>query len=225
MTKPRFTRFTASASERSETAPLRVACSSIPNWSPTRRIFSKEIADDFWRKHFYEAGPTLVNFALKNKFGPDWFVGLLLTCLNYPQIEFISQAQGRSLEVGSRRSWRTDISRQKTFGCPSRRQSKLVSGRRPGGAMRRTTKTREWPLSSISSIRAFPRVTLLSRLMIACNTSAPRCSPRTNPGGPKSLSRSTASSTLREGMQGGTALAGRASACLCGLCEAGAVPA
>jgi exodeoxyribonuclease V beta subunit len=60
--------------------------------------FLQEIADDFWRKHFYETGPTLVNFALKNKFGPDRFVGLLLTCLNYPQIEFISQAKGHSLE-------------------------------------------------------------------------------------------------------------------------------
>jgi exodeoxyribonuclease V beta subunit len=61
--------------------------------------FLQEIADDFWRKHFYEAGATLVNFALKNKVGPDRFVGLLLTCLNYPQIEFISQAKGHSLEA------------------------------------------------------------------------------------------------------------------------------
>jgi exodeoxyribonuclease V beta subunit len=60
--------------------------------------FLQEIADDFWRKHFYEAGSTLVNFALKNKCGPNWFIGLLRTCLSYPQIEFISQAKGHSLE-------------------------------------------------------------------------------------------------------------------------------
>ena len=60
--------------------------------------FMQEIADDFWRRHFYEAGPILVNFALKNGFGPERFLGLLRTCTNYPQIEFISPARGRSLK-------------------------------------------------------------------------------------------------------------------------------
>ena len=58
----------------------------------------QEIADDFWRTHFYEAGTTVVNFALKNNCGPDRFVGLLRTFINYPLLEFLSQAKGRSLE-------------------------------------------------------------------------------------------------------------------------------
>jgi exodeoxyribonuclease V beta subunit len=60
--------------------------------------FMQEIADDFWRRHFYEAGPVLVNFALKNRFGPAQFLGLLRTCTNFPQIEFISPAKGRGLD-------------------------------------------------------------------------------------------------------------------------------
>jgi exodeoxyribonuclease V beta subunit len=58
----------------------------------------QEIADDFWRTHFYEAGPILVNFALKNNCGPDRFVGLLRTFINYPLLEFLSQAKERTLE-------------------------------------------------------------------------------------------------------------------------------
>lgn len=60
--------------------------------------FLQEIADDFWRKHFYEAGPTLVNFALKNNYGPEKFLSLLRTCTNYPRLEFLSQAKGRTLD-------------------------------------------------------------------------------------------------------------------------------
>jgi exodeoxyribonuclease V beta subunit len=59
--------------------------------------FLQEIADDFWRKHFYETGRSLVHFALKNKFSPQRFLDLLRTCTNYPRIEFISQAKGRPL--------------------------------------------------------------------------------------------------------------------------------
>jgi len=60
--------------------------------------FLQEIADDFWRKHFYEAGPILVNFALKNGFCPERFLALLRTCTNYPQIQFLSQAKDRGLD-------------------------------------------------------------------------------------------------------------------------------
>jgi exodeoxyribonuclease V beta subunit len=60
--------------------------------------FLQEIADDFWRKCFYEAGPTLVHFALKNQFGPERFLSLLRTCTNFPQIEFLSPAQGQPFE-------------------------------------------------------------------------------------------------------------------------------
>jgi len=60
--------------------------------------FLQEVADDFWRRHFYEAGPTLVRFALKNGLGPERLAGLLRTCINYPHIEFLSPAKGRTLE-------------------------------------------------------------------------------------------------------------------------------
>ena len=58
--------------------------------------FLQEIADDFWRKHFYESGATPVNFALKNNFGPERFLDLLRTCANFPQIEFLSPAKNWS---------------------------------------------------------------------------------------------------------------------------------
>jgi exodeoxyribonuclease V beta subunit len=58
--------------------------------------FLQEIADDFWRKQFYEAGPVRVAFALKNRIGPDSFLNLLKTCGNHPQIEFLSSAGEKS---------------------------------------------------------------------------------------------------------------------------------
>ena len=61
--------------------------------------FLQEIADDFWRRHFYEAPSSLVQFALKNRYNPQRFLSLLRTCMNYPRIEFISQASGRSFEA------------------------------------------------------------------------------------------------------------------------------
>lgn len=61
--------------------------------------FLREIADDFWRTRFYETGPVLVNFALKNKLGPDQFVELLRTCTNYPQLKFVSQAKDIPLDT------------------------------------------------------------------------------------------------------------------------------
>ena len=91
----------------------------------------QEIADDFWRKHFYEAGPTRVNFALKNNCGPDRFVGLLRTCINYPLLEFLSQARGKSLELlstelekqfeAARAAWLAERDRIKTcFGLAAK---------------------------------------------------------------------------------------------------------
>ena len=61
--------------------------------------FLQEIADDFWRQRFYEPDPIPVNFALKNGFSPDSFLSLLNTCSNYPQIEFLSPAQGRPFNL------------------------------------------------------------------------------------------------------------------------------
>ena len=68
-----------------------------------------------------------MNFALKNKVGPEGFLGLLRTCNNYPQIEFLSQAKGipfdslsAALESGylsAREVWRTESDKIKAcFG-------------------------------------------------------------------------------------------------------------
>jgi len=89
--------------------------------------FLQEIADDFWRKRFYEAGPTLVNFALKNKFGPEHFLNLLRTCNNYPHIKFLSQAKGHTFDslsaelesrfLSARKAWLSDADKIKAcFG-------------------------------------------------------------------------------------------------------------
>jgi exodeoxyribonuclease V beta subunit len=80
--------------------------------------FLQEIADDFWRQHFYAAGPVAANFALNNKLGPESFLNLLRACANFPQIEFLSQAKGKTLETlsmelennfnAARDIWRSD---------------------------------------------------------------------------------------------------------------------
>lgn len=55
----------------------------------------QEIADDFWRRHFYEAGSTSVNFALKNELQPDQFLRFIKTLANYPLLEFLSPVDDR----------------------------------------------------------------------------------------------------------------------------------
>ena len=63
----------------------------------------QEVADDFWRNHFYAASPTLVAFALNNGVGFGEFADLLRTCSHYPGLEFLSQARGPSLDELSNR--------------------------------------------------------------------------------------------------------------------------
>ena len=93
--------------------------------------FLQEIADDFWRRHFYAAGPTPVNFALKNQFDPERFLNLLRTCANFPQIEFLSPAKGRSFDslsaelekslLAARKVWLADTDTIKAgFGSATR---------------------------------------------------------------------------------------------------------
>ena len=95
--------------------------------------FMQEIADDFWRRHFYEAGPILVNFALKNGFGPARFLGLLRTCTNYPQIEFISPAKGRRLDsLSAELESRYQAAREVWFSEADTNQSLLRFGHQVG---------------------------------------------------------------------------------------------
>jgi exodeoxyribonuclease V beta subunit len=47
----------------------------------------QEIVDDFWRKHFYEASPLFVNYALNNDFSPDNLLSLLSNRVSQPYLK------------------------------------------------------------------------------------------------------------------------------------------
>ena len=47
----------------------------------------QEIVDDFWRKHFYEASPLFVNYALHHNFSPDTLLALLSNRLSQPYLK------------------------------------------------------------------------------------------------------------------------------------------
>ncbi|MCD6353663.1 MAG: exodeoxyribonuclease V subunit beta [Proteobacteria bacterium] len=51
----------------------------------------REIVDDFWRRHFYEASPLFVNYALNNKFSPDSLLSLLAGRFAHPYLKIIPQ--------------------------------------------------------------------------------------------------------------------------------------
>ncbi len=49
----------------------------------------REIVDDFWRRHFYQASPLFVNYALHKKFSPDSLPSLLQGRLARPYLKII----------------------------------------------------------------------------------------------------------------------------------------
>jgi exodeoxyribonuclease V beta subunit len=49
----------------------------------------REIVDDFWRNHFYQASPLFVNYAIHKKFSPDNLLSLLKGRLARPYLEII----------------------------------------------------------------------------------------------------------------------------------------
>ena len=51
----------------------------------------KEIVDDFWRKHLYNASALFVNYALHRKSSPDSFMSLLAGRLSQPYLKIIPQ--------------------------------------------------------------------------------------------------------------------------------------
>ncbi len=57
----------------------------------------QEIADDYWRKHFYSGGSIQASYALKNGFAPERFLPWLQSNLNYPFIRFLSAADQKPL--------------------------------------------------------------------------------------------------------------------------------
>ena len=78
----------------------------------------QEIADDYWRRRFYEAEPLLVHFALKNHCGPERLLPELELHTRHPGLRIVSPVDGRSLaELGeelssafakARELWRTE---------------------------------------------------------------------------------------------------------------------
>ena len=60
-------------------------------------VLLQEIADDYWRQHFYEADPLLVQLALKNHLGPDLLLPELEWHSRHPTLRIISPVDGQSL--------------------------------------------------------------------------------------------------------------------------------
>lgn len=67
----------------------------------------KEIVQDFWRKYIYHESPLFVNFALANKFTPDFLLKLVGNRIMHPDFKIIPQVeiqhsiQGSSSEQGN----------------------------------------------------------------------------------------------------------------------------
>lgn len=53
----------------------------------------REIVDDFWRRHFYDASPLFVNYAINNKFSPDSLLALLANRHARPYLKIIPQVE------------------------------------------------------------------------------------------------------------------------------------
>ncbi|MFZ7110375.1 MAG: exodeoxyribonuclease V subunit beta, partial [Desulfatiglandales bacterium] len=51
----------------------------------------RDIVDDFWRRHFYEASPMFVAFALEKGFSPGDLLGLLSNRVSLPYLEVVPQ--------------------------------------------------------------------------------------------------------------------------------------
>ncbi len=51
----------------------------------------REFARDFWRRHFYDAHPLMVQYAISKKITPDTFVELLRLALTRPDIKIIPE--------------------------------------------------------------------------------------------------------------------------------------
>ena len=53
----------------------------------------REIVDDFWRRHFYDASPLFVNYAINSKFSPDSLLALLANRHARPYLKIIPQVE------------------------------------------------------------------------------------------------------------------------------------
>lgn len=53
----------------------------------------EEIVDDFWRRHFYNASPLFVHYAINNKVRPDSLVSLLANRVGQPYLKIIPRVE------------------------------------------------------------------------------------------------------------------------------------
>ncbi len=53
----------------------------------------REIVDDFWRSHFYNASPLFVNYAISKKFSPDSLLALLANRHAQPYLKIIPRVE------------------------------------------------------------------------------------------------------------------------------------
>jgi exodeoxyribonuclease V beta subunit len=58
----------------------------------------RELADDYWRRHFYKTEPLLAAFAFKNGLAPESFVPLLESSLRHPGLTILSPAGNAPLD-------------------------------------------------------------------------------------------------------------------------------
>jgi exodeoxyribonuclease V beta subunit len=59
---------------------------------PDERALHSEIVRDFWRKHFYNAPPELVSYALKKNVNPQFFLALTKVIFSNPDMQVIPAA-------------------------------------------------------------------------------------------------------------------------------------
>ncbi|MEY2410008.1 MAG: exodeoxyribonuclease beta subunit [Verrucomicrobiota bacterium] len=65
---------------------------------PDQSALLREIADDFWRRQFYDASPLRVASALRQGLAPGVFLRFLRSCLSHAELQFLARAGGTSAE-------------------------------------------------------------------------------------------------------------------------------
>lgn len=66
---------------------------------PDERALYSEIAQDFWRRYFYEAPQEFVSYALKKHFRPQFFLALTKGKLSNPEIKITPEASPVSFDT------------------------------------------------------------------------------------------------------------------------------
>ncbi len=72
----------------------------------------REVADDFWRRTFYHAGPLPLAMALANGLSADQFLPLLKSSLSHPGLRFIARTNDQPDAIAARLQKSFDAARQ-----------------------------------------------------------------------------------------------------------------